>query len=317
MTRKKYYLTLDTETSTLPFVDECIFRDEIAIAKPLVYDIGWVITDRGGNIIKKANYLVQETFFTPKIMNVAFYKSKQKQYINRLHEGVITTKCWRDITAELIEDIQKCELVAAYNACFDFKKAIPFTNSYIYHLYRGDYDEWEKKQLEICLHFGDSPRPKYSDYLNPYCELCGVQFPLLDLWALSCEHLINSTRYKDFCIENGFFSPSGKYFTTNAEVAFRYLMKDIDFIEEHTALSDAIIESQILTKALKKGKVEPDIKAFPFRELGTIYNYIDSKKTKKSKEKAVLALEKQLEKMNHCSKGYWNLSKTLETLKAV
>jgi hypothetical protein len=32
-----------------------------------------------------------------------------------------------------------------------------------------------------------------------------------------------------------------------------------------------------LTKALKKGKIEPQIKAFPFRELGTSTDYIKRK----------------------------------------
>ena len=57
--KKKLYLVLDTETATLPFSDT-LCKDEkqkqkIAIAKPLVYDIGWTITDRQGNIIKKEN----------------------------------------------------------------------------------------------------------------------------------------------------------------------------------------------------------------------------------------------------------------------
>lgn len=67
--RKKYYLTLDTETATLPFANEIAKnakqKQKIAIAKPLVYDIGWVITDRLGNRVKRVNYLIQETFFVP------------------------------------------------------------------------------------------------------------------------------------------------------------------------------------------------------------------------------------------------------------
>ncbi len=57
-------------------------------------------------------------------------------------------------------------------------------------------------------------------------------------------------------------------------------MTKYDFIEDHTALSDAEIESQILIKALKKGKLEPIIIPFPFRELGTTYDYVLNKKMK-------------------------------------
>lgn len=73
MARKKdYYLVLDTETATLPFANEIAGENEsvkknIAIAKPLVYDIGWAIVDRLGNVVKKVEYLIQETFFVPNI----------------------------------------------------------------------------------------------------------------------------------------------------------------------------------------------------------------------------------------------------------
>jgi hypothetical protein len=69
-------------------------------------------------------------------------------------------------------------------------------------------------------------------------------------------------------------------------------MKQHDFIEQHTALSDAEIEAQILTKALKKGKIEPQIKAFPFRELGTSTDYV--KRKPKYRNTVVEMLEKYI-----------------------
>jgi hypothetical protein len=57
-------------------------------------------------------------------------------------------------------------------------------------------------------------------------------------------------------------------------------MNQWDFVENHTALSDAEIETQILAKALKKGKIEPTLGAFPFRKLGTTYDYVTEKKPK-------------------------------------
>ena len=52
-------------------------------------------------------------------------------------------------------------------------------------------------------------------------------------------------------------------------------MKDNEFIESHTALSDAEIETFILAKALKRGKSEPYLKAFPFRTIGTVKKYLE------------------------------------------
>ena len=49
-------------------------------------------------------------------------------------------------------------------------------------------------------------------------------------------------------------------------------------------MSDAIIESYILTKALKKGKLEPSIAAFPFRNLGSTFDYVVNQAPKTKKE---------------------------------
>ena len=92
------------------------------------------------------------------------------------------------------------------------------------------------------------------------------------------------------------------YFKTSAETSFQYLMSDKDFIEDHTALSDALIESIILTKGLKKGRVEPNITAFPFRNLG--YTYKDC--PKKYKNVLLGAFEEYLNKNeNHPDNAWW------------
>ena len=58
-------------------------------------------------------------------------------------------------------------------------------------------------------------------------------------------------------------------------MSYRYLIKDNEFVESHTALSDAEIETFILAKALKRGKSEPYLKAFPFRTIGTVKKYLE------------------------------------------
>jgi hypothetical protein len=280
--RKKYYLTLDTETATLPFANELCKtakeKQKIAIAKPLVYDIGWTITDRQGNTIKTENYLVQETFFVPNIFNTAYYKDKRPIYMKLLQEEKIKALNWNTIIERLIYDLDSTDLATAYNACFDFKKAIPFTESYIYHLYREDYNEWEDYQKRKCKAIlTEKNDSKNEDYLTPNFHLRGNNYPIADLWGVACDRLINIDKYRDYCLENKLLTASATYFKTSAETSFQYLMKNYDFVEEHTALSDAEIEAQILAKALKKGKVEPTIKPFPFRELGTSYEYVKRK----------------------------------------
>lgn len=288
MGKKKFYLTLDTETATLPFANElcenAIQKQKIAIAKPLVYDIGWVISDRMGNIVKKVNYLVQETFFVPNIFNTAYYWNKRPIYMDLLAKGKILSKNWNDVMEILISDLNICDLTTAYNACFDFKKAIPFTEKYIKHLYSADYNEWEKGQRKKCEKIikgkDDSNNP---EYLQPYFELRENKYPIVDLWRVACERLINIDKYRNYCLQNGLLTASATYFKTSAETSFQYLMNKHDFIEDHTALSDALIEMEILTKALKKGKVEPGLGVFPFRELGTTYDYVKEKQPKYKK----------------------------------
>lgn len=286
--RKKYYLTLDTETATVPWADEYAkgnakIKQKIAIAKPLVYDIGWVITDRQGAIVKKVNYLVQETFFVPNIFNTGYYRDKRPIYMELLAKGEIVSKMWNEIIEELMKDLDTVDITTAYNACFDFKKAIPFTERYIEALYSPYYQRWEdcqKSRTKSLVNGAKDDGESNPEYLKPYFELRGIEYPLADLWGIACDRLINIDKYRNYCLENDLTSHSRIYFKSSAETSFQYLMNNYDFVEDHTALSDAIIESVILTKALKKGKVEPYLKAFPFRELGYTYEYVLEKKPK-------------------------------------
>lgn len=310
---KNYYLILDTETATLPFVDSICKtakqKQTIAIAKPLVYDIGWVIIDRKGNEIKRANYLVQETFFVPNIFNTAYYKNKRPLYMDKLKKGEIGVKKWWDIKSELIEDFDNVTIATAYNACFDFKKAIPFTDNYIYHLYSysDDYNQWEKKQYEKCLQILDGTNQEKNDnYLADYIVLRKQKYAICDLWGYSCRYLLNNRKYKEYCLQNNRISNSGLYFSTNAETAFQYLMKEYEFKEEHTALSDAIIESQILTKVLKKCGVRPQIDPFPFRMLGNTIDYVIKERRKTEYAEILIQMIENWQSSHESSTAYWN-----------
>lgn len=314
--KKKFYLTLDTETATLPFVNELCKnakeKQSIAIAKPLVYDIGWTITDRQGNIVKKENFLVQETFFVPNVFNTAYYKEKRPIYMELLRKGLIKTATWNEIIETLIFDLKICDIAVAYNACFDFKKAIPFTERYIKYLYSADYNEWERQQKLSCkMIVSGQAKGNNKDYLEPWFELRGVRYPIADLWGIACERLINIDKYRNYCLENSLWSNSVMYFKSSAETAFQYLMGQYDFVEDHTALSDAEIEAQILTKALKKGKVTPELRAFPFRDLGTTKDYVMNKKPKytellKEAFEAYFEENNGWDKLDGVGSGYWN-----------
>lgn len=309
MAKKKLFLTLDTETATLPFINELCSdaesKKKICIAKPLVYDIGWTVSNRKGNIIEEKNFLVQETFFVPTIFNTAYYANKRPLYIDLLKKEKITCLTWNQIIDILVTDINKVDAVTAYNACFDFKKAIPFTETYIKNLYSDNYINWEKEQRKKCKAILKGEKSKNPDYLIPIFKLRNTSVPIIDLWNVASENL-NHNKYKNFCLKNNLWTNSVQYFSTSAESVYKYYTKNANFEEQHTALDDAKIETEILTKALKKGKVEPQIKEFPFRKLGTTIDYV--KTERKYLDKVLTALEEYLE-MNNAfdlpKNGYW------------
>lgn len=276
--RRKYYLILDCETATLPFVkdyDESV-RKSIAIAKPLIYDLGWQIVDRQGRVYEKKNFLITEIFSVPSVFNTAYYKEKRPIYLELLKQNKITLVNWYDAIKELINDIQYCYAVGAYNSMFDFKKAIPFTERYINALYSPNYEEFERKQRFACDRIAD--KTAYNNERNFDGEnfiFRGEKYPLFDIWGMACEHLLNCDKYKKMCCENQWRSASGKYFTTSAEKAYRFLKNDIEFDEAHTALNDAEIETEIFAKVLKKTvkNLKIGITYFPFRTLGLVQNF--------------------------------------------
>lgn len=271
--RRKYYLILDCETATLPYAIKygAEQRKNIAIAKPLIYDLGWQIVDVKGNVYKRASYLISEIFSVPDVFNTAYYASKRPIYLERLAKEEIQLTDWKRAITELVEDLDAVEAVGAYNSMFDFKKALPFTELYINELYSPDYYNWYEFQKTRCDEIAQGYKPHSQKEFDPTVfRFRGKEYPLFDLWGLSCEHLLNTPEYKQACYDNDWRSASGKYYPTNAEKAFAFCFGDLDFEEAHTALEDAEIESMLFALITKKTKhkFERGIEYFPFRKLG-------------------------------------------------
>ena len=277
--RRKYYIVLDCETATLP---EAINYDgeerkNIAIAKPLIYDLGWQVIDAQGRIYARKNYLISEVFSVPAIFDTAYYASKRCIYLEKLAKGEITLTDWKTASAELVEDMDACVAVGAYNSMFDYKKAIPFTDLYISKLYSPDFHDWlnyQNKKLPWLARGHKNENPNGFD--ETIFRFRGKEYPLFDLWGLSCRHILNCDEYKNMCLDNDWQTASGKYFKTSAETAFRFFSETLDFEEAHTAIDDAEIESILFAEICKrtKKKFEMGIIFFPFRELGTVENFI-------------------------------------------
>ena len=281
MTKRKKYLILDCETATLPSADKIAHnaqeKQKLSISKPLIYDIGWIIMDRYGNIYDSQQYLFNEIFSSPSIFNTAYYREKRPLYINMLSRGEITLKPWAEITDNLIKSMENIAGVGAYNSMFDFKKAIPYTELYMNKMLSSDFYNWldgQEKNMQYILNNSQSKNKKEFDPYNFIFR--DVSYPLFDIWGLACKSLYNNKRFKTMCNDNNFVTNSKKYFSTTAETGYKFLTKNNNFVESHTALDDAKIESEILRKIFatkKKQCFENGIIYFPFKILGTVQEF--------------------------------------------
>lgn len=272
--RRKYYLVLDCETATLPYAInfDGETRKKIAIAKPLIYDLGWQVIDRNGKVYRRKSYLISEIFSVPAVFNTAYYASKRPIYIERLEKGEITLTDWRTAIKDLLSDIEQVESVGAYNSMFDFKKAIPFTETYINKLYSKDFYEWESFQNKICDRIASGEKTRGENFDGNNFIFRNKKYPLFDVWGLSCKHILDNDEYREMCINNDWITASGKYYKTSAETCYRFFKGNNDFNESHTAIDDTEIESEIFTEILRrtKNKFEMGIIYFPFRIVGRI-----------------------------------------------
>lgn len=210
--RKKYFLVLDVETA-----------GDVNKGHKNVYDLGYAISDKKGNVYLKRSFIVQEIFFNNELMETAYYKSKIKLYHKQISQGLHQVRTWKEIVKQFREDMLQYEpsFLSAYNLEFDIS-AMNYTNKNI----------------------GDKERiiPK---------ELRGIQ--TFCIWGLACETIFKQPSYSHYANLNGWVSKAGNM-RTNAEVAYRYITGNFNFIEEHTGLSDVLIEVKILAHCLRQNK---------------------------------------------------------------
>lgn len=304
MARKEIrFMVLDCETATLPFANEVAGFDaekkkKIAIARPLIYDIGWTITNRKGEILDSKQFLIAETFAVPAVFNTAYYAEKRPLYLDMLNRKQTEIKPWNEVAEILLSDLRNVDSVGAYNSMFDFKKAIPFTDLYIKKLYSPDYFQWEAIQRKLCYKIANEryQKDEEKEFDGENFRFRDEEFPLFDLWGLAARHLLNNATYKKNCLKHEMLTASGTFFKTSAEASYRYLQDKYDFDEAHTALDDAIIETYILSQIAKRHAITVGIIFFPFRELGTTDEFVMRRKNPDAEEVNIVidAIEKYL-----------------------
>lgn len=206
-----------------------------SVDTPLPYDIGYQIVEvPTQKVLVKRSFIVQETFMDKSLMTSAYYAKKLPKYWEDLKSGKREMKRITTIKKIIAEDMKKydCKLVGAYNMAFDNRATKNGIRYNTYSAYR---------------------------WFFPY----GTEF--FCIWNMACTSFMRSKHYIKWALKNGFVSPSGNI-QTSAEVAYRYITKNNDFVESHTGLEDVEIETAIFFKVLQsKMKFEFDVQYAPWR----------------------------------------------------
>lgn len=209
--RKKYIMILDVETTNNVMLKG-------APNDGLVYDIGFVVADKKGNIYAKRSFAIKEIFDWKELMSTAYYKNKLPKYYERLKNGLMEkVTIWqaRKRIHKAIE-IFGIKEIYAYNANFDYTTL----NNTVRYL-SGSACRW----------------------FFPY----GTQ--VCDIWHIACQVLGTQKTFQWENVRN-----KNNNLLTNAERMFAYHTQNEFFEEEHTGLADAIVECQILARCFRSHK---------------------------------------------------------------
>ena len=210
--RKKYIMVVDVETTNNQIGVKNVPNDG------LVYDLGFTVTDKKGNIYTKRSFAIKEIFNDKNLMNTAYYKNKLPLYYDKIAK-------------------RQMEVVSIWEARKRVKTAIEYFNITEIYAYNASFD-FTTLNNTIRYISGSGCR-----WFFPY----GTQ--ICDIWNIACQVLGTQKTFQWENIRN-----DNNNLITNAERMFAYMSQDLDFEEEHTGLADALIETQILARCFRSHK---------------------------------------------------------------
>lgn len=216
--RISYKIVIDTETCPLDKDYEGVVPQNM-----FAYDIGWAVVDKRGAVYETRSFIAKEIFEDEKeLMKSAYYAEKIPMYLEEIARGKRIVKPFYEIRKAFLEDCKTYEVkeVYAHNMRFDYG----VTNN---------TQRWLSKS-------------KYR-YFFPYgMDIC-------DTLKMCRQVLGKMPTYRKFCEENGYLTKNGQSRFT-AEIVFRFISKDNNFVESHTGLEDVLIEKEILAYCFRQHK---------------------------------------------------------------
>lgn len=209
-------MKLDKRVKRIAIVD----TETLGVDKPLVYDFAVTIADKKGNVYAQKNWIVKEVFEQKDRMQSAYYACKLPKYDVMIAEGTAIVTPWKQVKEEFNAMLEEFDVkvLSAYNLGFD-KRAITYTN----------------KSLG-----------EQGKFLNRVVELW-------DIWGIASQTIMQHKTFHKIALKENWYTEKGNVLS-NAEVAYRYITNELDFIESHTALHDTEIEKDILVRCLQQNK---------------------------------------------------------------
>lgn len=199
----------------LVFDTETLSTDENGY---FTYDIGYIIYDTEQSRPRCFHqYLIEEIYNNPILFSMAYYRDNRSEYEKEIKQCGLKCVPFREAMERLRKDIK----------LFDIKQAYAYNSAFDVRVFAKN------------------------------CEFYKVENPLEKVEVfdiMGYANVVTSTaEYSKFCHDNGFFTESGAYIKVNEETVYRFVDENNEYIEAHTALSDAIDECYLLNKCVKKG----------------------------------------------------------------
>ena len=198
-----------------------------SIDDPFAYDVGFAVVRANGEVLETHSYVVADIFLDKDLMASAYFADKIPQYWEEIKSGKRILRRYKTIKSILRDVVAQYGIryVVAHNASFDYRSL-----NYTQRLLTSS---------------------KYR-YFLPW----GVQ--MWDTLKMARECLGKNEEYRQFCIDNGYTygKEENPQLRFTAEIIYRFLTGNLDFMEEHTGLEDVLIEKDILVYCIANGVVD-------------------------------------------------------------
>lgn len=213
--RNDFRVVLDTETCPLDKDLETVIPSNM-----FVYDYGWAIVNKSGKVFLTRSYVNADVFLgESELMKSSYYAEKIPQYWEDIKNGTRILTSFYNIRKQFLEDLEMYGVTKcfAHNMRFDYGA---LNNTQRYYT-KSKYRYFFPKEMEIC-----------------------------DTLKMARQTIGKMPSYRTFCIKNGYLTKNHQLRMT-AEILYRFISKDNEFIESHTGLEDVLIEKEIMAYCYK------------------------------------------------------------------